>query len=201
MSPVTRFTIAYGAALTAFCIAARDRRVIAYVVVLAVTAALAHRADRTAHFSDAVTWALSASGLAHLVGGLLPSFQADAAVFYETWLVPGVLKYDQLVHAGVSGVLTVAAWQLVGAWIDEDRCTPRARAGLAAFIALGLGALNEAVEFLSALRFDDAFVGGFANTGWDLVFNAFGVTAAGLWLALSAPVPASTPLSPQPSRR
>lgn len=201
MSPVTRFTVGYGAAFTAFCVAARDRRVIAYLVVLTVTATLAHRADRTAHFSGPVAWALSLSGLAHLVGGLLPSPQPGAAVFYETWLVPSVLKYDQVVHAGVSAVLTVAAWQLVGAWIDEDRCSHAARAGLAAFVALGLGALNEAVEFLSALRFDDAFVGGFANTGWDLVFNAFGITGAALWLALSAPVAAPTPAPLPLSRR
>lgn len=201
MSPVTRFTLAYAAAFTAFCAAAGDRRVIAYLVVLSVTATLALRADRTARFTPPVAWALSLSGLAHLVGGLLPSPQAGAPVFYETWLVAGVLKYDQVVHAGVSAVLTVAAWQLVGAWVDEGRCSPRARAALAAFVALGLGALNEAVEFLSALRFHDAFVGGFENAGWDLVFNAFGVTAAALWLALSAPVPAPTPPLLQPSRR
>ena len=201
MSPVARFTLAYAAAFTAFCAGAGDRRVVAYLVVLAVTATLAYRADRIARFTPAVAWGLSASGLAHLAGGLLPSPQPGAPVFYETWLVAGVLKYDQVVHAGVSAVLTVAAWQLVGAWIDEGRCPPRARAALAAFVALGLGGLNEAVEFLSALRFADAFVGGFENTGWDLVFDAFGVIGAALWLALSAPVPAPPPALLQPSPR
>ena len=197
ISPVIRFTLVYAAAFTVFAAAAGDRRVIAYLVVLGITGSIARRAHRTARFTPPVQWALSLSGLAHLVGGLMPG----DPVFYETWLVPGVLKYDQVVHAGVSAVLTVAAWQLVGAWIDEARCTPTARAVLAALVALGLGALNEGVEFLSALRFHDAFVGGLENTGWDLVFNGFGVAAAALWLALSTPARVPTPPQLQPSRR
>lgn len=58
---------------------------------------------------------------------------------------------------------------------------------MVAFLAsLGWGALNEAFEFLSSLRFDN-FVGGLTNTGWDLVFNAFGALATGAWLACSSP--------------
>jgi hypothetical protein len=45
--------------------------------------------------------------------------------------------------------------------------------------ALGLGALNEVVEFVATLAQGESHVGGYTNTGWDLVTNTFaGLLAA-----------------------
>jgi hypothetical protein len=46
---------------------------------------------------------------------------------------------------------------------------------------MGVGGINEMVEFIATLIFKDTNVGGFDNTGWDLVFDLVGATAAGLW--------------------
>lgn len=175
MTTSTRFTLTYAAAFTVFGAAAGQRRVVAYLLVLGVTAAIACAAHRVARFTPAVCWALSLAGLLHLIGGLVPSPQAGAPVFYETWLLPGALKYDQAVHATVSAVLAFAAWQLVGRRIPQAAC-----------VAFALGLANEAFEYASALRFHDAYVGGFENTYWDVVFNAVGIAAASLWLYLAA---------------
>ena len=43
---------------------------------------------------------------------------------------------------------------------------------------LGFGALNEVVEFAATLLVPETNVGGYRNTGWDLVANLFGATAA-----------------------
>ena len=145
------------------------------------------RAHRLAGFSPALCGALAVCGLLHVAGGLLPSPDPAAPVLYETWLVPQVLKYDQVVHFSTTAVLTVALWAVVGVWIDHGRCGPAARALLAGLAALGFGAVNEGFEFLSALAFADNFVGGFVNAGWDIVFNTFGALTAGAWLACSAP--------------
>ena len=51
--------------------------------------------------------------------------------------------------------------------------------------ALGLGALNEMVEFIATLAHHGAHAGGYWNTGWDLVSNFTGATAGGLVLARS----------------
>ena len=56
---------------------------------------------------------------------------------------------------------------------------------LAVGAALGLGALNEVVEFLATLAHHGAHVGGYWNTGWDLACNVIGVGAAGLVIAKS----------------
>lgn len=168
-----RFTLTYAAAFAVFGAAAGQRRVVAYLLVLGVTGGIAAVAHRVARFTPTVCWALSVAGLLHLIGGLLPSPQDGAPVFYETWLLPGALKYDQAVHAAVSAVLLFAAWQVAGRRLAPAAC-----------IAFALGLLNEAFEFASALRFHDAYVGGFENTYWDVVFNTFGIAAASLWLSL-----------------
>jgi hypothetical protein len=54
---------------------------------------------------------------------------------------------------------------------------------------LGLGALNELIEFLATLAHSGSHVGGYENTGWDLLSNLVGATAAGLlsWKRSTAP--------------
>ncbi|HEY0937565.1 MAG TPA: hypothetical protein VGD91_27975 [Trebonia sp.] len=56
---------------------------------------------------------------------------------------------------------------------------------LAVGAALGLGALNEMVEFIATLAHHGAHAGGYWNTGWDLVCNSVGAIAAGLVIGKS----------------
>jgi uncharacterized membrane protein YjdF len=194
MTPAA-FTAAYVAAFTAFSAARGDRRIVAYLVVVAIVGGGVRLAHRAAPFSPALRWAVAGCGLLHLIGGLAPSPTKGAPVFYETWLVPAVLKYDQVVHFAISAVLTVVAWQVLRLWLDLNRAGPVVHAALAVVVANAFGALNEAFEFLSALRFADAFVGGLSNAGWDLVFNGFGAATAAVLLITSrdahAPIPAA----------
>jgi hypothetical protein len=187
MTPV-RATATYLVAITAFSASRGDRRVIAYLLVLGAIGGALWLTHRVAPLGPRLQWALAGCGLLHVAGGLLPSPDAGAPVLYETWIVPQVLKYDQAVHFAVSAVVTVVAWHALQAWLDPDRRPVVACAVLALLIANGFGALNEAFEFVSALRFADAFVGGLDNAGWDIVFNGFGsATAAVLLLAGSRP--------------
>jgi uncharacterized membrane protein YjdF len=198
------FIATYVLLLSAFAAARGDRRVIAYVVVIGILAAVVRTVHRRAPLPEGTRWALAVCGLLHLCGGLLPSPTDGAPIFYETWLVPGVLKYDQLTHFVVSAVVTLACWQLLTRWFDPDRAGPVVHAFVAATMGVAFGAGNEVFEFLSALRFPDAYVGGLDNAGWDLVFNLFGAASAALWLALAATPRAVTrrpdrPRTPPPS--
>jgi putative membrane protein len=92
------------------------------------------------------------------------------------------LQYDHFAHAYVSFVIVFACWIMLAA--------PHADGGrrgelvlLAVGAALGLGALNEMVEFIATLAHHGAHAGGYWNTGWDLIANFTGATAAGLVLA------------------
>lgn len=186
MSPPARFAASYAAAFAVFGLAAQERRVVAYLVVLGLCALAARAAHRVARFAPRLCWAISIAGLLHMAGGLLPG----NPILYETWLIDGVVKYDQAAHFAIVAAATFAAWQLVGVWLRADVPTS-ARALLAVTTAVGLGAANEVFEFLSALRFADAYVGNLSNAGWDLVFNLAGAVSAGFYLAISSPAPSS----------
>lgn len=159
-------------------------RLRAYVQVVAVLVLLMVWADRAARFSRPMVAALVSSLIVHLTGGLMTPV-SGAPTFYETWLVDGVLKFDQLAHLYGTAVLTYACWHVAGALLE-----PRRRgAGLAlvaAVMACGLGALNELVEFFFGLNNPDFHAGGMANAGWDLAFN-LGGAAVGFVLLVTNP--------------
>ena len=176
------------AAVIGFGIARGNRRVIAYLIVWSLLALLIRAGHRRWPLPRATLVALTVAGAVHLAGGLLPSPEQGAPIFYETWLVPGVLKFDQAAHAFISAVVTVATFRALGHVVDDDRAGPGLRAILAMLVCWGFGAANELFEFLSALRFADAYVGGLDNAGWDLAFNVVGgVVAAIGCAALAAP--------------
>lgn len=175
------------AAVIGFGVARGNRRVIAYLIVWSLLALLIRAGHRRWPLPKATLIALTVAGAVHLAGGLLPSPEQGAPIFYETWLVPGVLKFDQAAHAFISAVVTVAVFQVLGHVVDDGRAGPGLRAILAMLVCWGFGAANELFEFLSALRFADAYVGGLDNAGWDLAFNVVGGVLAAIGCAALPP--------------
>lgn len=194
------FVVALGgqvAAVIGFGVARGNRRVIAYLIVWSLLALLIRAGHRRWPLPKPTLVALAIAGAVHLAGGLLPSPEQGAPIFYETWLVPGVLKFDQAAHAFISAVVTVAVFQLLGHVIDDGRAGPGLRAILAMLVCWGFGAGNELFEFLSALRFADAYVGGLDNAGWDLAFNSLGGVLAAIGCAALAPPRSRTGVAPE----
>ena len=67
--------------------------------------------------------------------------------------------------------------------LDAGRPDPQPGLGsltLCAAAAMGFGALNEVVEFIATLLVPETNVGGYINTGWDLVSNLCGTILAAL---------------------
>jgi hypothetical protein len=151
---------------------------------------------------SALVLALAADVAIHLAGGLVT---VHGHVLYNTGLgVPShswhtrLLQYDHLAHAYGSFLGAMALWVLLAApSVDPSR--RRALAVLCALAGMGVGAVNEIVEFAATLSHNGAHVGGYNNTGWDLVANATGATIAGLILGRS-PAPASCTRGPACSR-
>jgi uncharacterized membrane protein YjdF len=94
------------------------------------------------------------------------------------------LQYDHFAHAYVSFVIAFACWVMLAApSMTANR--RRELLILAVGTALGLGAINEVVEFLATLAHHGAHAGGYWNTGWDLVCNLIGACTAGVVIAKS----------------
>ncbi|HTJ76597.1 MAG TPA: DUF2238 domain-containing protein [Acidimicrobiales bacterium] len=118
--------------------------------------------------------------VAHLAGGLV---RVGDGVLYNATFGSPILRYDHLFHTAAVFVGTLVLWTVL-----VRRAVPGGGAGLVVLCVLaglGLGALNEMVEFLSTLAHSGSHVGGYANTGWDLVCNTGGGLAAGAFLRRS----------------
>ena len=127
---------------------------------------------RRVQFPLILLWALSVWGLLHMMGGLYVLRKTDD-VLYNFWLISGILRYDQLIHAYGFGIATWACWLCLKA-IQPALKPTIGPLSLALFAGLGLGAMNETVEFFATLLISETNVGDYANVGWDLVFNLFG---------------------------
>lgn len=192
--PIVGFTVAYIAIATAAALTRGNTEFLFYLVVMLILMAVVTVVHLRVHLSHSVLWALSIWGLAHMAGGLVPvpeswPINGDIRVLYSLWLIPGWLKYDQIVHAFGFGTTTVICWQGVraafaGARADTDsKSTLEPTPGvliLCACAGMGFGALNEVVEFAATLLMPETNVGGYLNTGWDLVANLVGSSLAAI---------------------
>lgn len=186
--PVASFTAAYllAAILLAFYLG--NLEFLYYIAVMLVLVYLVWAVHRSVLLTNSALWALSFWGLAHMAGGLLAVPEAwpidsGSRVLYSLWLIPGYLKYDQVVHAYGFGIATWVCWQGIRSAIRRRGGQASPTVGLlvlAATAGMGLGALNELVEFLATLLIPETNVGGYVNTGWDLAANFLGATAAAL---------------------
>ena len=190
--PVALFTAAYMLAATLGAVLTGNFEFAFYIAIMVVLVALVAVVHRAIALTTAQLWALSAWGLAHMAGGLLPvppswPIDGDIRVLYSFWLVPGALKYDHVVHAYGFGVATWVCWHGMRAAFAARGVDAVPTLGLMILTAaagMGLGAVNELVEFAATLLVPETNVGGYRNTGFDLVANAFGALTAVVAIAL-----------------
>jgi hypothetical protein len=184
--PVAVFTASYLAIAAVFASIRGNVEFLLYIAVLVFLGGVVWLVHRSVRLTRMSLWALSIWGLAHMLGGLLQvpdswPVHGEQRVLYSLWLVPGYLKYDQVVHAFGFGVTTWVCWQGLKAAFTSRGVSFRPTLGLmllAAAAGMGLGAMNEVVEFAATLLLPETNVGGYINTGWDLVANLAGVVCA-----------------------
>lgn len=167
-----------------------------YVVVMIVLAGVILAVHWRFGLSTELIWLLAVWGLLHMAGGLVPvpgswPIAGEIRVLYSWWILHdgerGFIKYDHLVHAYGYGVTAWLVWQSLEGLLRQRFTVEAVRptAGLMVIVAvasMGFGAINEIVEFIATL-FAETNVGGYVNTGWDLVANGTGaVLACGLIL-------------------
>lgn len=181
--PILLFNLLYIVVAVVAAFVTGNREFVFYIVIMLVMAALIVHVHRRVTLSNALLWLLSLWGLAHMAGGLLPlpstwPYDGEHAVLYSAWLIPGFLKFDQIVHAFGFGVTT---WLCFQCWRSIAQVTPTAGVlVLCAAAGMGFGALNEVIEFVAVLVLPNTNVGGYINTGWDLVANMIGATIAAI---------------------
>lgn len=179
--PILLFNVLYLAPFTVYYVGNRNYEFLWYVAVTVFFLVLILTTVEKTGFDALVLWGLSIWGFLHMAGGGL---RIGDKVLYGLTLIPliengelTILKFDQLVHFFGFGVATLAGFQLL-----RPLLVRAPRRGVLSFllvcIGMGLGALNEMVEFAAVLIFPETGVGGYMNTSLDLVSNALGALTA-----------------------
>ncbi len=195
---IAGFTAAYLLAAAVAAVVTANGEFVFYLVVMLVLVGALGAVHWRVGFTTPLLALLSVWGALHMAGGLVPvpegwPINGEQRVLYSWWVVvfeeipwmsdsPGQsveyvgIKYDHVVHAFGFGVTAWACWQALVAATGARRPT----VGLLTLVgaaAMGFGALNEVVEF-AATMMGPTNVGGYVNTGFDLVSNLVGVLVA-----------------------
>ena len=153
-----------------------------YVGVIVAAFVLLFGTLHVTKFPTYILWLISFWGLLHILGGSIPT--PDGVLFayriYPFLDLGGdfyILKYDQVVHAYLYGVMAVVFLHVL-----RNTLLAKGPGWIIVLIALmasmGVSALNEIMEFIIAMTLERNGVGGYENAMLDLVFNFAGAVLA-----------------------
>ncbi len=122
-------------------------------------------------------WLLSILGLLHAMGG---GVKVHGDVLYNFVLIPivnngvngiTIWRFDQLVHPYGTAVAAVILYFVIARAAKLPRIW---MVVIAALAAMGIGSLNEVIEFITKITIPHTDVGGYNNTALDLCSNLVG---------------------------
>lgn len=159
----------------------RDLEFIIYIAVLVVIALVVWATLKKSNLDYLSLWGLSIWGLLHMMGGGL---RINGETLYRYRIIEildfggdfFILKMDQFIHLYGFLVAAIVVYQIMAPHFKNAE-----KSKLAIFIAfigsMGLGALNEVVEFIAFISLTQTGVGDIYNLGLDLIFNTIGALA------------------------
>lgn len=175
------FNLLYLSAFSIYYASIKNYEFLTYIAVILIIGFITLLTLKKSKLDLLALWGLSLWGLLHMAGG---GIKINGSSLYSQHLINIVdkggqffiLKMDQLIHFYGFAVAAIIVYQLVQPHIKSK--------GLAIFIAwigsMGLGALNEVIEFVAFVSLANTGVGDIYNTGLDLIFNLFGALAGAL---------------------
>jgi len=170
-------------ALVAFTVLFASRKnyeFLLYIGVIIFFLALILATNKRVDYPNGVLWGLTAWALLHMSGGGL--YIGEVKV-YEIILIPlsekyHIFRYDQFVHIVGFGVATLVMYYLIKPLLRPNLDRWVALSIVIAMAGLGVGALNEIVEFAATVLMPETGVGGYVNTSLDLVSDLVGAVLA-----------------------
>lgn len=179
---VTAIVVIYLVGLGAYGAVNGSRLTVSYVIIVGVAFLGLAVADDRFHFRQVVLVGLTLWGIGHLAGGIVELDDGER-ILYNVVLARW-FHFDNIVHFVGFGTAGLACWEALRAkWLADVDVGPRATVAFVALLGCGVGAVNEVVEFVFTLVFADTQVGGYQNTGRDLVANLLGGLTAGVYQA------------------
>lgn len=156
-----------------------------YVGVIIFFLILILATNRKVVYPLSVLWGLTAWSILHMSGG---GIFIQGKRLYEVILIPlvgapyHIFKYDQFVHIVGFGVATILMYYLLKPSLISAKKRWVSLFIVVAMAGLGVGALNEIIEFIATVFAPQTGVGGYENTALDLVANLIGAIVAVAYL-------------------
>ena len=152
---------------------------ILYISIIVAVLLLVLFTNKKVGFSNLVLWGLTIWGILHMAGGSV--IIGDHVLYKQIlWLFSSqyeILKFDQFVHFFGFGVATMVMYELIKPLLGDR--SGWVRVSIVIIMAgLGVGALNEIIEFIATVITPETGVGGYINTSLDLVSNLLGAMVA-----------------------
>ena len=168
------------AVFTAIFIIHKNLEFMVYVAVIVFFLFLILLTDKKVEYPNSLLWGLTFWAFLHMAGG---GIFIGGERLYSIIVIPLVgdpyfiLKFDQVVHVVGFFISTLLVHHLLKpSLVDVKR-----RVALSIVLVmggLGLGAMNEIIEFMATVIFEKTGVGGYENTALDLVADLVGALLA-----------------------
>jgi len=129
------------------------------------------------NFSMGVLIGLSIWGLLHMLGGYI---FIEGVRLYGNYFFG--IRYDKFVHIWGFGFATLFAYYILRPSLIEKIKNKMSLLVLLIFIGMGIGALNELIEFFIVLIVPQTGIGGYNNSMGDLVANTIGAIIAVVYI-------------------
>ena len=155
-----------------------------YIGVIILILVLILATNKKVNYPNSVLWGLTVWGILHMAGGGLRI--TDDKILYQLILIPisesyQILKYDQFVHIVGFLVATLLMYALLKPNL-KDKIGWWSVGIVISMAGLGVGAINEIVEFIATVVMPKTGVGGYINTMLDLVADLIGAVIAVIWI-------------------
>jgi len=150
---------------------------IMYIFVILIFFVLILLTNNRVNYSNTSLWGLTIWGTLHMAGGGIP---VKGDVLYKLILIPiteSIFRYDQFVHIIGFGVATLIMFEVL-----KPKLRPikhwTAISLVVVMAGLGVGAVNEIIEYVATLLTPETGVGGYDNTLLDLISDLIGALFA-----------------------
>lgn len=185
--PILIFNLAMLVFFTTYYIHQKNYEFMIYIGVVAFFLTVFLISIRKVYFPNALLWSLTIWALCHLSGG---TFYIKGKLLYEIILIPlssnyPIFRYDQFVHIIGFGTATMVIYYVLKPLLKAPFDHPVAISIIIISAGLGLGALNEIIEFAATVTVPETGVGGYINTSLDLVADFVGALLAAACVIIS----------------
>lgn len=154
-----------------------------YVLALGIVLFIIFKTDKIFKYLPIARWGFTIWMFLHLAGG---SFNINGTRLYDIVLIKligepfNILRYDQIVHTFCYFILTLFIYSVVIS-VSNKKIANKTMLLIVFLAGIGIGAINEIIEFLTVALFNAKGVGDYFNNSLDLIFNSIGAILAVLY--------------------